>query len=50
MEYQKKKDKIIEFIYNIQNEAQLHTKEWYENYAKENGYKLGKILTKCMML
>ena len=33
---EEKKIKIIEFIYNIQNEAQLHTKEWYENYAKEN--------------
>lgn len=43
---EEKKIKIIEFIYNIQNEAQLHTKEWYENYAKKNGYKLGKIFDK----
>nr|DAV17807.1 MAG TPA: ferredoxin-thioredoxin reductase [Caudoviricetes sp.] len=24
----------------------LHTKEWYKNYADENGYKLGKIFDK----
>lgn len=26
--------------------SELHTKEWYENYANENGYKLGKIFDK----
>lgn len=37
--------KIIDIIYDFQ-ENKLHTKEWYENYAKENGYKLGKIFDK----
>lgn len=22
---------------------EVHTKEWYENYAKENGYELGEV-------
>lgn len=25
---------------------ELHTKEWYEEYAKEHGYKLSKIFDK----
>lgn len=38
--------KIIDVLYDFQNASKLHTKEWYEEYAKENGYKLGKIFDK----
>lgn len=27
---------------------EVHTKEWYENYAKENGYELGEVADKII--
>ena len=27
---------------------ETHTKEWYENYAKENGYELGEVADKII--
>lgn len=29
--------------------SEVHTKEWYENYAKENGWELGKVTDKIIM-
>lgn len=30
----------------MSEEKELHTKEWYENYAKEHNYCLGKMFDK----